>query len=355
MSTPAPSPDQLQSTAPESIGDGLRRFWTWCTSDPMASALLLGSIGTLVWFFCGYKPFIPNDPHSTLRWAREAWNEPNDLEHGPLILPGAIVVAWLQRHDFAAVLKRESWTGLAPLLFGIFLFVVAARAQQPRYALVALPILIVGAVWFVWGWPTARLAAFPCLLLLFMVPVGFILGHTQPLQNLVASVVTGISNLVGIGVNRDGVALIARDGSFRCEVAGGCSGVRSLIAMTMLSLLYAHFNERSTWKKFAIFAATLPFTVIGNMVRVFTIVLVSKWFGQDVGTGPWHDISGFIVTIPIAVGAMIGFHEVLELDWSRWIKTATSPVPRPAQAASEVTAPTGETKPSAPSPISYDY
>ncbi len=321
----------------------------------MAAALLVASLGTLVWFFCGYKPFLPHDPHSTWRWAREAWNEANDLEHGPLILPGAIVVAWLQRHDFAAAVKRESWAGLVPLLFGIFVFIVAARAQQPRYALVALPILIGGAVWFVWGWPTARVAAFPCILLLFMVPVGFILGHTQPLQNLVASIVTGVSNLVGVGVNREGVALIARDGSFRCEVAGGCSGIRSLIAMTMLSLLYAHFNERVFWKKVAIFAATLPFTVIGNIVRVFTIVLVSKWFGQDVGTGPWHDISGFIITIPIAVGAMIGFHELLELDWSRWIKTATSPAAPRTKAAKDDIVPDDQTKPSAPSPISYDY
>jgi exosortase len=360
MSTPAPSRDQPKSTAPDTVGEALRRFWAWCTTDPLAAALLIASLGTLVWFFCGYKPIGTGDPHSIWRWAREAWNEGNDLEHGPLILPGAIVVAWLQRRDFAAAPKRESWAGLVPLLLGIFIFIVAARAQQARYALVALPLLIGGAVWFVWGWPKARVAAFPCILLLFMVPVGFILGHTAPLQNLVASVVAGVSNLVGVGVNRDGVSLIAKDGSFHCEVAGGCSGVRSLIAMTMLSLLYAHFNERTTWKKFAIFSATLPFTVIGNIVRVFTIVLVSKWFGQDVGTGPWHDISGFIITIPIAVGAMIGFHELLELDWSGWVKTITSPaVPRPRAAATTTTpsdtTPTGETKPPASSPISYDY
>src|SRR4029434_6870994 len=131
-----------------------------------------------------------------------------------------------------------------------------------------------------------------------------------------ASVVTAFSNRVGIGVDRDGVKLLARDGSFQCEVAGGCSGIRSIRAMTLLSFVYVHFNLREPWKKLLTFAMTLPFAVIGNIFRVFTIVLASKWFGQSVGTGPWHNISGFVVTIPIAVGAMILFGDLLNRDWS---------------------------------------
>ncbi len=328
--------------------DGLRRLRRWCAANPLDAAMLVALAGTLAWFYAVYEP-LPS--HSFWKWAREAWNEGNDLEHGPLILPGAMFVAWLQRREFAAAVKRSSWVGLIPLLVGIAIFVIAARAQQARYALVALPVLFVGCVWFLWGWPAARIASFPCLLLLFMVPIGFILGHTEPLQRLVASVVTGVSNLVGIGVDRDGVNLIAKDRSFQCQVAGGCSGIRSLIAMTMLSLLYAHFNERALWKKAAIFAMTLPFTVLGNIVRVFTIVLVSKLFGQEVGTGPWHDISGFIITIPIAVGAMVGFHELLSIDVSKFTARVTKPAPAPAEPSA---APEG--KPASPSnPISYDY
>lgn len=348
MSAPAPTTESTESCAPATVLDGLRRFGRWCAANPLDALLLAALVVTFVWFYWGYEPLIPHDPHSFWRWAHEAWNEGNDLEHGPLILPGAIVVAWLQREAFAAAVKRTSWIGLIPLLAGIVIFVIAARAQQARYALVALPILIVGCVWFLWGWPTARVAVFPCLLLLFMVPIGFILGHTEPLQRLVASVVTGISNLVGIGVDRDGVNLIAKDRSFQCAVAGGCSGIRSLIAMTMLSLLYAHFNERVLWKKCAIFAMTLPFTVLGNIVRVFTIVLVSKWFGQDVGTGPWHDISGFIITIPIAVGAMVGFHELLNIDLAKHAARVAKPA-APAQASD------GEKPKSSSGPISYDY
>ena len=91
----------------------------------------------------------------------------------------------------------------------------------------------------------------------------------------------------------------------------------------------------------------LPFAVVGNIGRVFSIVVVSKFFGAEIGTGPWHDISGFIITIPIAVGAMIGLASLLTRDWSKakadWLEPET-----PAKATA-----TGEKTES--SPISYDY
>jgi exosortase len=198
-------------------------------------------------------------------------------------------------------------------------------------------------------------------MLLFMVPVGFLLNHTEPLQRLVASVVATMSNLVGIGVDRDGVKLLAQDGSFQCEVAGGCSGIRSIMAMTMLSFLYVHFNLNEPWKKLLTFAMTLPFAVFGNIFRVFTIVLASKWIGESFGTGPWHNISGFVITIPIAVGAMIFFGELLNRDWSdvkKKLLAEDAPASDPATetVAKDAEKPAGTPAPRpAAGPISYDY
>lgn len=357
MSAPAQA---STSTPTPTVREALIRFGSWCARNATQAVLLAGVVGTLVWFFVGYKP-LGNGSMSFFRWTHEAWNPENDLEHGWLIFPGAVVVAWLHFRQFAEAEKRPSWLGLLPMGMGIFLFVVAVWAQQPRLALVALPLLIGSCLWCLWGWPVARVAAFPCALLLFMVPVGFLLGHTEPLQRLVASVVTNVSNLVGIGVDRDGVKLLAKDGSFQCEVAGGCSGIRSIMAMTLLSFIYVHFNLREPWKKVLTFAMTLPFAVIGNIVRVFTIVLASKWFGESVGTGPWHNISGFVVTIPIAVGSMILFGDLLNRDWSgvkNVILAKDAPVSdnelSESAGSSEVAS-----KPTAPrpaqGPISYDY
>lgn len=336
MADPAPPSPSL---AP-SFSEELARFSRWCRAQPAQAALLVALLGTLVYYFVFHRVFT-NGTLSTMHWAWEGWNEENDLQHGPLILPAAAVVAWMHREEFRRAAKAPSWLGLLAVFAGAFLFVVAVWMLQPRIALLALPPLIFGGVWFLWGWPTARLAIFPCVFLLFMIPVGFILGHTEPLQRLVASIVTGASNLVGVGVEREGVKLIATDKSFHCEVAGGCSGVRSLMAMAMLSALYGHFTLREGWKKVLLFCMSLPFAVLGNIARVFTIVLASKFFGQEIGTGPWHDISGFIITIPIAVSAMIGFANLLQREWTA-TKAALLKPDAPAKAASS-------------GPISYDY
>jgi exosortase len=359
MSTPAPA--ATKPAPPETFIETLARFGRWCMANPLELALLVSLVTTLIYFYLGYKP-LSGGYMSFGRWTEEAWGKENDLEHGPLILPGAIIVAWLHRADFARALKQPSWMALWALMPGILFFVAAVWTQQARVALVALPILIVGSVWFVWGWECAKIAVFPSGLLLFMIPIGYLLGYTEPLQRLVAVVVERMSDFVGIAVDRDGVKLESPDGSIRCEVAGGCSGIRSIVAMTMLSLLYVHFSERPLWKKGLILAMTLPFAVVGNVFRVFTIVLVAKWFGNAAATGPWHDISGFIVTIPIAVMSMIWFGELLDRDWSGLKRKllARDEVRRrpvataPAAEKPILSKPAG--KPTASrSPISYDY
>jgi exosortase len=353
--------DPTSSRAPTGVLDELRSFWRWCRENPVQVALLICIVFVLYSFYFLYQPLLGGQKSFGV-WTDEAFGKDNDLEHGRLILPGALLVAWMHRRQFARAEKAPSIMGLAWLLGGILLFLIAVRTLQARIALVALPLLIIGCVHFVWGWRTARHAVFPCLLLLFLVPIGFILSRTEPLQRFVAAIVDVLSNLVGIGLHRDGVKLIALDQSFQCEVAGGCSGVRSIMAMTMLSLLYVHFNERVLWKKVTIFAMTLPFTIVGNIFRVFSIVLVTKWFGQNVGTGPWHDISGFIIGIPISVFAMIKFSDLLNRDWSGLKeKLLARDIPEPLepdgeQEVEKLAGPEAQPKPEAPrNKISYDY
>ena len=109
---------------------------------------------------------------------------------------------------------------------------------------------------------------------------------------------------------------------------------------------YGHFTLQSGWKKALLFCMSLPFAVVGNIARVFTIVLASKFFGQEIGTGPWHDISGFVITIPIAVSAMIAFANLLQRDWST-TKAALLKPDGPAKSGAAGARSSG--------PISYDY
>jgi exosortase len=344
ITSPAPS-------SPLSLADAAAAFGRWCRQNPIPAAMLFGVFATLVYFY-GFYGYAQGGAMPTATWAAQAWGAENDLEHGWLIFPAALVVVWMHRAEIAALPKRGSAGGMLILLPGIFAFLVGVWTIQPRIVMVSFPMILFGGVWFLFGWLTARKVAFPCALLLFMVPMGFILGHTEPLQRLVANVVVALCNLLGLGIDQDGVKLLARDGSFQCEVAGGCSGIRSLMAMTLLSAVYVHFTQKEVWKKILIFSFTLPFAVIGNIARVFTIVLFAKFISPEIGTGAYHDISGFLVTIPIALWAMVQFGNLLNRDWSGLAKVALAPE-KPAVAKAVTGNPAAPTTPA--SPISYDY
>ena len=314
-----------------------------------ASALLLALIaGVLIYFYGFHRVFI-NGAQSTADWAWKGWNEENDQEHCRLILPLIGFLLWYHRAALMDAVKRPGGRGLLFVAAGVGMFVLSVRCLQPRFAIVSLPLIVYGAAEYLGGRSFARVFIFPCLLMLFMIPIGGVIQGTVSLQLLASKAVGVICGLLGIRVQIIGTTIIVDGNPF--EVAGGCSGIRSLMAMTMLAALYVHFTVREVWKQLVIFAGSIVFALVGNCARLFTVVLVAKWWDPQIAGGLYHDYSGFVF-FPIAVMAMVGFANLLKRDWSkvgsRVTRTLTAPDTAPAAPAKE-----GEEKPA--SPISYDY
>jgi exosortase len=338
----------MPSDDPTSASRRWAGFVSWLRRAPL-QALLAGVVLAAWTYFFGFHQVFMNGAQSTAVWAWKSWNTSNDLEYGAVILPAALVIAWVHREDLRAAPKSTSWLGLVIALAGALLFVLSVRSLQPRLAMVGLPALIYGGVRFLWGRQTARIILFPCAMLLFMIPAGFLVSRTVGLQNLSAAVAAKLSTLLGIGVLSDGAALHALDGSFEFQVIGACSGIRSLTSMTLLAAVYVHFTQDRWWKKAIIFGGSLFFALIGNCVRIFSIVLVARFISPKTAGGLYHEWSGFIF-FPIALFSMLGVANLLNRDWSGWLKPETLPARAPAPGPAERP---GE--PAKPAPVSYDY
>jgi exosortase len=309
----------------------------------VAEALLSAACaGVLVYFFAFFKIFT-NGSLTTWQWAWEAWNPENNQEHAVIVLPLAIALVGYRWYDLRAAPKRPSNAGLAFVALGIGLFLLGVRCLQPRFALCALPLLVYGGVRFLLGRAVGRILIFPCLFLLFMIPVGGFVQGTVSLQLLVASSVKALSALIGVKIGAVGTSLRALDGTFNFEIAEGCSGIRSLMAMTMLSALYVHFTQKSAWKQIVIFAGSIVFALIGNIGRIFSVILVARFYNPDTAGHIYHDYSGFIF-FPVAVLAMMGFSGLLNRDWGH---SESGP--------QELVKRVKEPEPHKRSPISYDY
>lgn len=337
--------------APLGLGEAFSRLGRWAAAKPLQAALLAGCFATFVWFFFFVRIWV-SGAQTTLEWAIAAWNHnTGEQYHGRFVPFVSIVLVWLRRDRYLAAPKGGSNWGLFWVAFGILCFVIGARCLQPRFALIAMPFLFFGATLYLWGRHVARLALFPCAFLVFMIPVAALEQATFKLQFVITGAIGVMANLIGITVQTVGTTLTARDGTFNFEIAEGCSGIRSLSAMSMLTAVYVHLTQDRLWKKLFIFGASMLFAIFGNVGRLFTILVVAKYINPELAGGLYHDYSGFIF-FPIAVMAMTGFSRLVNLDWktiaSRW---TTPDIKPPDDFTKEENKPDGKSR----APISYDY
>jgi exosortase len=333
---------------PLTFGDILTTFGAWCRNNPAAVFLSAAAIGVCVYFF-GFHAVYSNGIHSAWRWMIGSWGYENNQEHSWVVPPIFFFLLWYHREELRrAKIAPSNWS-LLIVAAGLLLFVVATRTLQGRLAVISMATLIYGTVRYLWGRQVARVFIFPCLFLLFMLPLGGLVQGTVTLQLMVSSSVKFLSSLIGVKIEMIGTTLKAADGSFNFEIAEGCSGIRSLMAMTMLAALYVHFTQKELWKQLVIFAGSIVFALIGNVGRIFTVILFAKFISPKIAGGIYHDYSGFIF-FPFAVATMVSFSQLLNADWKkigdRWFKP--QPVPAVADKATSAPAKSGD-------PISYDY
>jgi exosortase len=276
--------------------------------DPV-SAILLFTIAASVIVFYFVLGLYRGAP--IMVWAWKHWLPNLNQEHGKLVIPIALALVWYHRKKLLAAPKKGSNWGLPILGVGFLILLVGVRALQPRITLFALPVLLFGIVIFVWGFGVARILMFPIAFLVFMIPVGAIEQTSFRLQFMITNTVQVLSNLVGIKIYAVGTTLRPLTGDWEgFTIEEGCSGIRSLVAIIMLTAIYAHIFEKELWKKAVVLAFSIGFAVIANAGRIFTIILIANAGYPKFAGGIYHEYSGFI-SFPIALIAMYFFHKLL--------------------------------------------
>ncbi len=145
-----------------------------------------------------------------------------------------------------------------------------------------------------------------------MIPLGALQQTSFHLQFIITGAVQSLSSLAGIKLQAVGTTLSETSGAYAYDIAEGCSGIRSLIAIVMLTAIYVHVFEPVFWKKTVLFACSIGFAVVANIGRVLTIILIAHLGYPQFAGGTYHEISGFI-SFPFALGAMLLFHKLLNL------------------------------------------
>jgi exosortase len=316
ITPPVPAKPPLPPLS-EEVAGWFKERWSliadWVRREPRA-ALWLGAFGLTIIAFFGVLPLFSNYSLTAFRWVWQAWNPETNYEHG-------ILIPWIALFLFLHALPKlrglpvgSSRWGIWWLAGGIFLFLVAARTLQPRLAVAAVPFLALGLVLYVWGPAVSRVLLFPILFLLFAVPLNFIEQATFRLQFISTALSSAVCNFIGIKIAPLGTTMRAVDDSFQFEIAGGCSGINSLMAITMLTAIFVHFTQDKLWKKLVLFGLSAIFAIIGNVARITVIMAVAKYVDPTFAGGKFHEYSAYLISFPFAFVAMYYASKLVNLN-----------------------------------------
>jgi exosortase len=237
------------------------------------------------------------------------WNYDPDMGHGFFVPLIAGFIAWKKRDRMAETIPAPNWWGLAIMLWAGFQLYIATLGAELFLARTSFVISIIGAVLLLGGTAYLRIFGFPLFLLFFMVPIPAVIYNqiTFPLQMLASRVAENTIDLLQIPVIRQGNVLILPQQTL--NVVEACSGIRSLLTLTFLSLVYGYFFEERTWVRIVLFFSTIPIAIAANAGRVTFTGVVSQ-FKPDLAEGWFHEAQGWVIFM-IGLTILVAFHQLV--------------------------------------------
>ena len=318
-----------------------------CRRIRFAAALCAGS-GVALFHFAGNATRGYIDTSSVFLWWVHQWLDPqSESEHGWLILGLSVWLLWRnlrnaegggRKAEGVATLdsRRSSLVlPLAALLAGLALHLLGYAVQQTRISIVGFLVFTWGVLALGGGPRWGRAAAFPLGFMVFAIPLNVLDTAGFWLRVGVTDTAYHLSRAIGIDVIRNGTQLLAPDGSYSYDVAAACSGVRSLMALAALSLLLGYLGFRAWWVRALIGALCLPYAFVGNVARIFAIILAGEWFGQEAGAVV-HEWFGFLIFVIVLGLVQL---TVLLLERLGLGAPATAPIPATSSDAAPAAAP----------------
>jgi exosortase len=253
----------------------------------------------------------------------QTWLSHSDNSHAMLVPLISLYFAWDKRKELAKVQAAGSFWGGVLLTVSLLVYLVCYVGGVAFVARLMIVSSLIGLVWNCFGSQALRVLAFPLGFLVFMVPVpDSLLGLVSfPLQMQATRISAWIIQMCSIPVYREGNMLYFVQ--TQLEVAEACSGIRSIMALTMLSVLLAYLSSNTWWRKAFLVVCAIPIAMLANILRVSGTGILAHFFGDKVARGFLHEFSGLVVFI-FGFLVIISLSRLLELTSQSKNKVAGS-------------------------------
>ncbi|CAN5910595.1 hypothetical protein BH11VER1_BH11VER1_13250 [soil metagenome] len=251
------------------------------------------------------------------------------------VIVGALV--YRERQKLAALPLRGTWWGAAILFFAIIVYWMGYKVDTGYLGFAAIQLTLAGLILLMAGKEWMRVLFFAWFFLLFAWPL-------LPLDNMLAArlkiptaqIGAKLVSLMGVGVVREGSTLqsaadfaagFKQGDKFTLDVSESCSGMRSLYALIMVSVLYGFMALNRTSSRVIVALSAIPMAVAGNVVRLLLLTIGALLMGQERAVGNFvnghqeesffHLLAGYIVFAVALIGM---FALATLLDRRHWKK-----------------------------------
>lgn len=261
--------------------------------------------GALVWL---YAPVLS---HLVGQWS----HDPN-YSHGFFVPAFSLYLLWQDRARLNSLPPQPSWAGLLILALAIAVLMAGVLGAELFLSRSSFLIAIGGLVVLLYGWNHLRATMFPWLFLLLMIPIPTIVFNqiTFPLQLLASKAAAVTLPLFGVPVLREGNVIQLP--AMALEVAEACSGIRSLMSLATLAVIYGYLLEPRKLVRVALALASVPIAVVANSLRIVGTGLLVQYWDPEKAEGFFHAFSGWLIFV-VSLGLLFLLHRGLQTVWPK--------------------------------------
>ena len=251
---------------------------------PFWQAFAIGAL--LLWIY------LPTLAHLIAQW----WQDPN-FSHGFFVPLFAAFLIWQEWPGLVGLRLSPSGWGVVPLIAGLCLLVVGQMGAEIFLSRTSLLIVLAGLIILFLGWNFFRKALFPWALLFLMIPIPTIIFNqiTFPLQLLASKAASTVLPWAGVPVLREGNVIVLP--AMTLEVAEACSGIRSLMSLLTLAIIYGYLVEQRNSVRVWLAIASIPIAVAANSFRIVGTGLLVQYWDPAKAQGFFHEFSGWLIFV----------------------------------------------------------
>lgn len=259
-----------------------------------------------------------------LKLGNDWWHDEN-YSHG-LLIPFVIgFILWQERNRFAKFEAKSVavWVGASGIAASVLALWAGTAGAELFVQRLSLVLMLASIVIYFFGFRMLRLVAVPLMLLMLAIPIPQIIFNRVafPLQLFASRCAVTAMSFFGIPVLRQGNVIelmpLGATQPKKLAVVEACSGIRSLMTLMTLAVVYAYF----TWPKagssnddnngrgpkiyglvrFVILVlAAVPIAILTNALRVSGTGVLAHYYGTGIADGFFHSFSGWVVYVVAA-------------------------------------------------------